>query len=82
MYFIFACACFQVLDEADRLLNEDFEKVLDDILSAIPRERKTYLYSATMTNKVRTCCTQTALKNISCLQALELIFCLICGYHS
>ncbi|XP_017221045.1 DEAD-box ATP-dependent RNA helicase 10 isoform X1 [Daucus carota subsp. sativus] len=43
---------YLVLDEADRLLNEDFEKVLDDILSAIPRERKTYLYSATMTNKV------------------------------
>ncbi|KAL6504245.1 DEAD-box ATP-dependent RNA helicase 10 [Orobanche gracilis] len=42
---------YLVLDEADRLLNEDFEKVLDDILSAIPRERKTYLYSATMTKK-------------------------------
>lgn len=54
-HFLFCVrACFQVLDEADRLLNEDFEKVLDDILSAIPRERKTYLYSATMTKKVRT----------------------------
>ncbi|KAG5550842.1 hypothetical protein RHGRI_009323 [Rhododendron griersonianum] len=43
----------QVLDEADRLLNEDFEKAIDKILEAIPRERKTYLFSATMTKKVR-----------------------------
>lgn len=43
----------QVLDEADRLLNEDFEKSLDEILNAIPRERNTYLFSATMTKKVR-----------------------------
>ncbi|KAK8483937.1 hypothetical protein V6N12_044405 [Hibiscus sabdariffa] len=41
-----------VLDEADRLLNEDFEKALDDILNAIPRDRHTYLFSATMTKKV------------------------------
>ncbi|OVA19104.1 Helicase [Macleaya cordata] len=44
---------YLVLDEADRLLNEDFEKTIDDILKAIPRERKTYLFSATMTKKVR-----------------------------
>ncbi|KAL8235472.1 hypothetical protein R6Q59_021572 [Mikania micrantha] len=42
-----------VLDEADRLLNEDFEKSLDEILNAIPRERRTYLFSATMTKKVQ-----------------------------
>lgn len=46
-------ACLQVLDEADRLLNEDFEKALNQVLSVLPRERKTYLYSATMTKKVR-----------------------------
>lgn len=34
------------------MLNEDFEKSIDDILKAIPRERKTYLFSATMTKKV------------------------------
>lgn len=44
---------YLVLDEADRLLNEDFEKALDQILNAIPRERRTYLFSATMTKKVR-----------------------------
>ncbi|KAL5712015.1 RNA helicase [Ranunculus cassubicifolius] len=44
---------YLVLDEADRLLNEDFKKSIDDLLKAIPRERKTYLFSATMTKKVR-----------------------------
>ncbi|KAK9291205.1 hypothetical protein L1049_009393 [Liquidambar formosana] len=41
-----------VLDEADRLLNEEFEKSIDEILNVIPRERRTYLFSATMTKKV------------------------------
>ncbi|KAL7597491.1 hypothetical protein Lser_V15G27945 [Lactuca serriola] len=44
---------YLVLDEADRLLNDDFEKSLDEILNSIPRERRTYLFSATMTKKVR-----------------------------
>nr|KJB81388.1 hypothetical protein B456_013G142600 [Gossypium raimondii] len=44
---------YLVLDEADRLLNEDFEKALDDILNVIPRDRHTYLFSATMTKKVK-----------------------------
>ncbi|KAF3784256.1 DEAD-box ATP-dependent RNA helicase 10 [Nymphaea thermarum] len=43
---------YLVLDEADRLLNMDFEKEIDEILNNIPKERKTYLYSATMTKKV------------------------------
>ncbi|KAK2986871.1 hypothetical protein RJ640_000989, partial [Escallonia rubra] len=42
-----------VLDEADMLLNEDFEKTIDQVLSVIPRDRMTYLFSATMTKKVR-----------------------------
>ena len=42
----------QVLDEADRLLNEEFEKSIDEILKFIPHERRTYLFSATMTSKV------------------------------
>ncbi|XP_059657892.1 DEAD-box ATP-dependent RNA helicase 10 [Cornus florida] len=44
---------YLVLDEADRLLNEDFEKAIDEILNVIPRERRTYLFSATMTKKVK-----------------------------
>ncbi|KAG5053704.1 hypothetical protein JHK85_006214 [Glycine max] len=42
-----------VLDEADRLLNEDFEESLNEILQMIPRERRTFLFSATMTKKVQ-----------------------------
>lgn len=41
-----------VLDEADRLLNMDFEQEIDAILKAIPKDRRTQLFSATMTSKV------------------------------
>ena len=44
---------FLVLDEADRLLHEDFEKELDQILAVLPKERQTFLFSATMTSKVQ-----------------------------
>lgn len=43
---------YLVMDEADRILNQDFEKELDEILRVIPRERRTLLFSATMTKKV------------------------------
>jgi ATP-dependent RNA helicase DDX47/RRP3 len=42
-----------VLDEADKLLDMDFEKEIDQILSVIPAERRTLLFSATMTSKVQ-----------------------------
>lgn len=41
------------MDEADRILNMDFEVEVDKILRVIPRERRTYLFSATMTKKVQ-----------------------------
>ena len=41
-----------VLDEADRMLSMDFEQDLNKIVEALPRERITYLFSATMTQKV------------------------------
>jgi ATP-dependent RNA helicase DDX47/RRP3 len=41
------------MDEADRILNMDFEVEVDKILKVIPRERRTFLYSATMTDKVK-----------------------------
>jgi ATP-dependent RNA helicase DDX47/RRP3 len=40
------------LDEADKLLNSDFEEEITKILQLIPKDRKTYLFSATMTSKV------------------------------
>ncbi|KIJ16880.1 hypothetical protein PAXINDRAFT_113041 [Paxillus involutus ATCC 200175] len=43
---------FLVMDEADRLLDMDFGADIDQILKAIPKERTTYLFSATMTTKV------------------------------
>jgi ATP-dependent RNA helicase DDX47/RRP3 len=42
-----------VLDEADRLLNMDFEQEIDQILKSVPRDRRTQLFSATMTSKVQ-----------------------------
>lgn len=43
---------YLILDEADRLLDFDFGDEIDKVLKVIPRERHTYLFSATMTNKV------------------------------
>ncbi|CAK9289951.1 unnamed protein product [Gordionus sp. m RMFG-2023] len=43
---------YLVMDEADRILDMDFETEVDKILNVIPRDRNTYLYSATMTAKV------------------------------
>ncbi|XP_076454712.1 putative ATP-dependent RNA helicase DDX47 [Babylonia areolata] len=43
---------FLVMDEADRILDMNFQDEVDKILKVIPRERTTFLFSATMTNKV------------------------------
>lgn len=43
---------FLVMDEADRLLDLDFGTEIEKVLKVIPRERNTYLFSATMTSKV------------------------------
>ncbi|KZF19712.1 ATP-dependent rRNA helicase RRP3 [Xylona heveae TC161] len=43
---------YLVMDEADRLLDLDFGAILDKILKVLPKERRTYLFSATMTSKV------------------------------
>ncbi len=42
----------QVLDEADKMLDYDYETDLLTILQLIPRKRQTALYSATMTTRV------------------------------
>lgn len=43
---------YLIMDEADRILNMDFEDEVDKILKVIPKERNTFLFSATMTKKV------------------------------
>ena len=42
-----------VLDEADRILEENFEEQLDEISKQCSREKQTLLFSATMTEKVK-----------------------------
>lgn len=51
--FSIARAKFLVLDEADRLLGMDFEKELEKIVRGIGHDRQSFLFSATMTGKVR-----------------------------
>lgn len=44
---------YLVIDEADRLLDDmDFGPTLEKILQCLPRDRKTLLFSATMSSKV------------------------------
>jgi ATP-dependent RNA helicase DDX47/RRP3 len=43
---------YLVLDEADRMLSMDFEEEINKILAVIPSDRRTFLFSATMTSKV------------------------------
>jgi ATP-dependent RNA helicase DDX47/RRP3 len=43
---------YLVLDEADRLLDFDFGKEIEKVLKVIPKERRTFLFSATNTSKV------------------------------
>lgn len=43
---------FLVMDEADRILNQDFEQEVNKILRCLPAQRRSMLFSATMTKKV------------------------------
>jgi ATP-dependent RNA helicase DDX49/DBP8 len=44
---------FQVLDEADRLLEDNFGKQLQTIFSILPKQRQTLLFSATITDTIK-----------------------------
>lgn len=44
---------FVVLDEADEMLNMGFKEDLDKILSFTPKEKRTWLFSATMPSEIR-----------------------------
>lgn len=43
---------YLVLDEADRLLDLDFGPIIDKLLKVLPKERNTFLFSATLSTKV------------------------------
>jgi len=43
---------YLIMDEADRMLGMDFEEEINKVLQVIPRDRSTFLFSATMTSKV------------------------------
>ncbi|KAJ1555676.1 ribosomal RNA processing protein [Cladochytrium tenue] len=43
---------YLILDEADRLLDLDFGTEIEKVLKVIPKERNTFMFSATMTTKV------------------------------
>ncbi|XP_010551168.1 PREDICTED: DEAD-box ATP-dependent RNA helicase 32 [Tarenaya hassleriana] len=51
----FECSQLQVLvlDEADRVLDSAFKGQLDPIISQLPKQRQTLLFSATQTRKVK-----------------------------
>lgn len=40
------------MDEADRLLDMNFGPAMDKIFKVLPKDRRTYLFSATMTTRV------------------------------
>jgi len=48
-----------VIDEADRLLDMDFEKEIDQIMNHLPKQRNIHIFSATLTKRMqkleRTC---------------------------
>ncbi|XP_024359524.1 DEAD-box ATP-dependent RNA helicase 26 [Physcomitrium patens] len=50
-----------ILDEADQLLDMGFRKSLNGIIKALPTERQTLLFSATVPNEVKSMC-EIALK--------------------
>lgn len=67
-----------VIDEADRILDEGFEADLTEILSYLPTEKQTLLFSATLTKSLKTlakvnmkCPEHISINNIENMMALN-----------
>ena len=43
----------QVMDEADRLIEDDYGEQLEAIFKVLPKKRQTLLFSATMTDTLQ-----------------------------
>ena len=54
---------YLVLDEADRLLDPSFESEIGSILSALPKQRRTYLFSATLTSGIHDLVKRAGMRN-------------------
>ncbi|KAK6946968.1 DEAD/DEAH box helicase domain [Dillenia turbinata] len=68
----FECSQLQILvhDEADRILDVGFKKPLNNIISQLPKERQTLLFSATQTKSVQDLA-RLSLKDPECLGVHE-----------
>uniref|UniRef100_A0A3B0N942 ATP-dependent RNA helicase, putative n=1 Tax=Theileria annulata TaxID=5874 RepID=A0A3B0N942_THEAN len=57
---------YLVLDEADKLLSADFDDSLNKIIISLPKDKVTYLYSATMTSKI------TKLQKVTLMKPIQI----------
>lgn len=55
-HFVYSNLLTLIIDEADAILKQGFEEEMNKILSILPKERQTILYSATQTKKVEQLC--------------------------
>ena len=57
-----------VIDEADRILDDGFEKELNEILTYLPKEKQTLLFSATLTKSIKS----LAKFNLKCPESISI----------